>query len=83
MLLSNNPQFPPNHYETLSKYGAHDYLILAKFHNDWVKIADFLIKAYVLWKSELGCPVGDLLIFANKVRTVCLTFFKKYYYIVL
>ena len=29
------------------------------------------------------CLLGDLLIFANKVRTVCLTIFKKYYYIVL
>ena len=41
-----NPQFLLNHYETLSKCGPHEYLILTKFLNDWVKIVDFLIKAY-------------------------------------
>ena len=46
MLLLKNPQFLPNHYETLSKCGPHEYLILTKFPNDWVKIVDFLIKAY-------------------------------------
>ena len=33
-----------------------EYLILTEFHNHCVKIVDFLIKAYVLWKSKLGCP---------------------------
>ena len=41
MLLLKNPQFLPNHYETLSKYATQKLLILAKFHNDWVKIVDF------------------------------------------
>ena len=46
MVLLKNLQFSPNHYETLSKYGTHEYPILTKFRNDWVKIVDFLIKAY-------------------------------------
>ena len=46
MLLLKNPQFLPNHYETLPKQGTHEYYILAKFRNDWVKIVNFLIKAY-------------------------------------
>ena len=50
MLLFKNPQFLPNHYETLSKWGPHENLILAKFRNYWVKIVDFLIKAY-FWVS--------------------------------
>ena len=50
MLLLKNLQFLLNHYETLSKYGTHEYLILAKFRNDWVRIVDFLIKAY-FWLS--------------------------------
>ena len=51
-----NPQFVPNDYETLSKLSTHEYLILTEFHNQWLKIVDFLIKAYVLRKSKLGCP---------------------------
>ena len=50
MLLLKNQQFSPNHYETLSKYGTHEDLTLMKFRNDWVKIVDFLIKAY-FWLS--------------------------------
>ena len=46
MLLLKNSQFLPNHSETLLKYSSHEYPILAKFRNDWVKIVDFLIKAY-------------------------------------
>ena len=38
MLLLKNPQFLPNHYEILSKWGPH--------RNDLVKIMDFQIKAY-------------------------------------
>ena len=48
MLLLKNPQFLPNRDETLSKWGTHKYLILTKFRQNWVKIVDFLIKAYVL-----------------------------------
>ena len=50
MLLLKNPQFLLNHYETLSKQGTHEDLTLTKFRNDWVKIVDFLIKAY-FWLS--------------------------------
>ena len=46
MLLLKNPQFLPNHYETLTKEGTHEDLILTKFRNDPVKIVDFLVKAY-------------------------------------
>ena len=46
MLLLKNPQFLPDHYETLTKGGTHEDLIQTKFRNDRVKIADFLIKAY-------------------------------------
>ena len=48
MLLLKDPQFLPNHNETLSKSDTHEYLILTKFRNDWVKIVDFLIKACLL-----------------------------------
>ena len=50
MLLLKNPQFLPNHYKFLWKWGTHDYLIFTKFRNDWDKIVDFLIKAY-FWQS--------------------------------
>ena len=46
MLLLKNPQFPPNCYETLPQSGTHESYFVTKFCNDWVKIADFLIKAY-------------------------------------
>ena len=46
MLLLKNPQFLPNHYETLVKKSTHVYFIVAKFRYDWVKIVDFLMKAY-------------------------------------
>ena len=47
MLLLKNPQFYPNHYETLSKGGPNEDFIFTKFRYDWVKIVDFLIKAYL------------------------------------
>ena len=46
MLLSKNPQIFSDHYEILTKEGTLEDLILTKFRNDWVKIVDFLIKAY-------------------------------------
>ena len=46
MLLLDIPQFLSNHYETRSKWGTQKYLILTEFHNDWVKIVEFPIKAY-------------------------------------
>ena len=46
MLLLQNPQFLPNPYESLSKLGTDEYLILTKIRNDLVKIVDFVIKAY-------------------------------------
>ena len=41
-----------NFYPVIMKLGQN----MTGFHNHWVKIVDFLIKAYVLWKSKLGCP---------------------------
>ena len=46
MLLSKNPQFLPDHYETLTKGGTHEDLIRTKLLNHRVKIVDFPIKAY-------------------------------------
>ena len=46
MLLLENPQFLPNDYEALSQKGTHEYPIAAKFRNDWIRIVDFLVKAY-------------------------------------
>ena len=46
MLLLENPQFLPNHYETLSQNRTDEGPIMAKFGNVWVKIVDFLVKAY-------------------------------------
>ena len=48
MFVLRNLQFLPNDYETKTKLRTHEYLILTEFHNHWVKIVDFLIKAYVL-----------------------------------
>ena len=44
--FTKNLQFLPDHYETLTKKGTHEDLILTKFCNDRVKIVDFLVKAY-------------------------------------
>ena len=44
MFLVKNQKFLNNHYETLSKWGPYEYLILTKFRNDWIKIVHFLIK---------------------------------------
>ena len=64
MLLLKNPQFLPNHYETLSKWGTHEYLIWTKFRNDWVKIVDFLIKAKFLMCTflhhNLDCRISSI-----------------------
>ena len=46
VLLLKNLQFLPNHNETLLKGGIHVYLISTKFHNNWIKIVDFLIKGH-------------------------------------
>ena len=62
MLLLKNPQFLPNQYETLSKKGTCECLILTKFCNGRVKIVDFLIKAY-FWES-LSSP-SPLCIISN------------------
>ena len=48
MLLLKNLQFSPNDYETQSKISSHKYLNLTEFHNHWVKIVNFIIKAYVV-----------------------------------
>ena len=48
MLLLENPQFLPNDYEPRSELSTHEFLILTELHNDWVKIVDFFIKAYLL-----------------------------------
>ena len=48
MLLLKNLQFLPNDYETWSKLNTHEHLILTEFHDHWVKIVDFLIKALLL-----------------------------------
>ena len=52
MLLLKNLQFLPNDYETRTKLSTHEYLILAEFHNDWVKIVDFILIAY-FWASVI------------------------------
>ena len=48
MLLLKNLQSLPYEFETRSKLSTHVYLLLTVFHDHWVKIVDFLIKAYVL-----------------------------------
>ena len=50
VLLLKNLQFLPNHNETLLKGGIHVYLIFTKFHNNWIKIVDFLVKGH-FWSS--------------------------------
>ena len=51
MLLLKNLKFLTNYYKTRSKSSTYEYLILTEFHNHWVKIVDFLIKAYVYYES--------------------------------
>ena len=63
MLLLKNPQFLPNQYETLSKKGTCECLILTKFCNGRVKIVDFLIKAYFCLSPDLHvseCRIGRI-----------------------
>ena len=68
MLLIKNPQFWPNHNETLSKKGTHGYLILTKFRYYWVKIVDFLIKAYVFQTCQI-CFVFKIEFFISVCQT--------------
>ena len=51
-----NPQFLPKNYGTSSKLSIHEYVILTECHNYWVKIVDFLLKAYFLSKSKFPLP---------------------------
>ena len=51
MLLLKNPQFLPNRYKTLSKYGTHKHFMLTKFCYDWVKIVDFFLIKSDFWLS--------------------------------
>ena len=46
ILLSKNPQFLPNIFETWSKLPTNEMVILTKSQKSRIKIADFLIKAY-------------------------------------
>ena len=39
---------------------THKYLFVTKFHNDWVQIVDFLIKAYFCSSSHLPSPVCNM-----------------------
>ena len=66
MLLLKNPQFLPDHYETLKKGGAHEDLILTKFRNDRVKIVDFLIKAYFCLSPDLH--VSECILFIKTFK---------------
>ena len=75
MLLLKNPQFYPNHYETLSKWGPNEDFIFTKFRYDWVKIVDFLIKAY-LWQS-IDSP-GTQCIIKNLVANL-MRYLHKFY----
>ena len=45
----------PNDNETWSKLTTLEYIILTAFHNHWVKIVDFLVKAY-FWASLNSVP---------------------------
>ena len=56
------------------KCGTHEYLILTKFRIDWVKIVDFLIKAYFWLSPVFYYPVSiiptckAIIISKNKVN---------------
>ena len=54
MLLLKNSQFLRNHYENWWKCGTHEYHIFTNFRNDFVKIVDFLIKAYSWVSLKFG-----------------------------
>ena len=54
MLLLKNPQFLPNFFGTWLKWCTNGLVILTKCPYDWVKIVDFLLKAY-LWAKCHFC----------------------------
>ena len=43
---NKNPQFVSNQADIQAILPTYELFIFTKFHNDWVKIVDFLIKAY-------------------------------------
>ena len=55
--------------------------MLAKFYNDWVKIVDFLVKAYFWVSSDLGATPGKAGAFVSaegcKYQSVHLCISKK------
>ena len=51
MLLPKNLQFLPDHYETLTKEGTHEDLVLTKYRDDPVKIVVFFSKIIFLTES--------------------------------
>ena len=57
-----------NHYETLSKWGPNEDFIFTKFRYDWVKIVDFLIKAYSALSNNCACTI---IFFAKKDFPTC------------
>ena len=46
MVLMKNPQFLANQAQTLAILPNHEMVILAKFHNDRMKIVDFSLIPY-------------------------------------
>ena len=50
LVNNKNPQFLPNPADILAIFPIHDLIIFTQFHNDWMKIVDFLFLAN-LWAS--------------------------------
>ena len=46
LAYNKNPQFIPNNAEIQEIVPTHELVILTKFHNNWIKIVDFLLLAY-------------------------------------
>ena len=74
ILLLKNPQFLPNSFETWSKGPLYQSVKLSKSQKNWVKIVDFLIRAY-FWALR-QFRVYILYITKNDLKSHILIIFK-------
>ena len=52
---ANYIQFLPNHADIQAILPTHELVILTKFHNNWIKIVDFIFGLTNFWASNRFC----------------------------
>ena len=57
---NKNPQFQPNQANILSFLSIHELAIFTQFHNDIMKIWDFLLIATILASPIFSCKPPDV-----------------------